>query len=400
MPRIVSAQVTRSNGSTFDAKIANLTPASLFLITQEPLLFRERVLVSLLGVEVDGEVAFAVAEPRLGGVIVFNATRPARETLMQHLDEVEVYAVAIGGAGEAVEEWLDPTTSGGTAKVRLDHTAKIEDLTPLAFPVVELGVPVKQAIDLETVHEMPVIGARLGEASRPAATSQSWPIVDPDTLVPIDDAERAPAKKNPPDYADTPTPQNMPVIGAPDLYKRPPLVVKGKKTKPADPVPTPAPRAMTPPPPAARTPSKPRIPKREDPTLPDLPPDEAARLHASIKAEPVRALSTLQMPVVQVELPVLEPDGMTIAFTTLAHFRAHYESTMMHGGIIARAGPHIVGQQRSLILSIVQIEERYSLVGRVAFNGKDGSVGFMIESFLSHRPYLEALSQRTEFVLR
>jgi hypothetical protein len=359
MPRIVSAKVTRSNGSTFDAKVANLTPASLFLITREPLIFRERVSLSLLEVEVEGEIAFAVAEPRLGAVVVFSATRAARDVLLQHLDDVEVFAVALGTEAE-VEE--------------------VAELMPLAFPTLELGVKVaKDGIDLETVDEMPL---------------------DPDTLVPIDSAEGPPAKKNPPDYTETPTPQNMPVIGAPDLYKRPPLVLKGKKMKPTEPIPTPVPRVMTPPPPAARTPSKPRIPKREDPTLPDLPPDEAAKLYAGIKAEPVRALSTLQLQPVSIELPVLEPDGVTIAFTTLAHFRAHYETTMMHGGLIARAGPHIVGQQRSLILSIVQIEERYSLVARVAFNGKDGSVGFMIESFLSHRPYLEALSQRTEIAAR
>jgi hypothetical protein len=402
MPRIVSASVMRSDGRTFEAKLANLTTASLFLITRESLNFRERVSVSMLGVSVEGEVAFAIAEPRLGAVIVFQPTRAVRDVLLRHLDEIEVYAVALGADpsmhknGTVEESWLESTTAaGGGKRLRTPKPSSELEVTPVdqAPPVAAIAqIPPlgSEGLDLETVDEMPI---------------------DPDTLVPHEGAESDDAKKTPPDYTESPTPQNMPVIGAPDLYKRPPLV-KGpaKKAKPASSKHTPLPNdaaaapgnptvpLSTPPPP----PSDKRVgsrAKREDPTIPDLPHDELARIQASIKAEPVR-MPLLPSPSASAELPSLEPDACTVLFMTHAHFRAHYETTMMHGGIIVRADPMVVGQQRALVLRIAGLEEQYSLVGRVAFNGKDGSVGFMIESFLHHRPLLEALANRSEAAAR
>lgn len=366
--RIVSAKVTRTDGRSFEAKLANLTPQSLFLISREPLVFRERVSVELLGVEIEGEVAFAVAEPRLGAVIVFHAAKAVRDVLIRHLDEIEVYALALGSDANA--------------------RALAEANTP------PLG---SESVDLETVDEIPI---------------------DPDTLVPHDGAESEQAKQYPPDYTESPTPQNMPVIGAPDLYKRPPLLVKGVAKKKT---PVPAPPAVTPPPipgeprsnrgavgpdpviravsavpqapltmqlpvvqatPApARGASRAKNLPREDATLSDTP------------LEPIRL--PIPSPSASAELPVLEGDRCTVVFATQASFRAHYETTMMHGGIIVRAEPMIVGQQCALVLRVLSVDEHYSLIGRVAFNGKDGSVGFMIESFLHHRPMLEALANRS-----
>lgn len=416
MPRIVSANVTRADGRTFEAKLANLTTSSLFLITREALNFRERVHVALFGVSVEGEVAFAIAEPRLGGVIVFHAPRAVRDTLARHLDEIEVFAVALRdkqNGAQVEEEWLEATTTAGAG--RRMSSAKPSEAEPT--PVVEVG-PAGSNLNLrwtERTSAKPQSPTELqqipplGSEGLDLETVDELPL-DPDTLVPVEEAAGAPAKKYPPDYQDAPTPQNMPVIGAPDLYKRPPLVVKGKKkpssgqAPPIDPPPLAAMPAQTAPilPEAQkRTPSRPRPVKREDPTIPDLPHDDLARIQASIRPEPVRLPTpSLGAPPADVELPVLEIDGCTVVFATQPHFRAHYETTMMHGGIIVRADPMLVGQQRALILRIAKVDEGYSLVGRVAFNGKDGSVGFMIESFLHHRPMLEAIANRTAAAAR
>jgi hypothetical protein len=343
-------------------------------------------------------------------VIVFQAVRHAREVLARHFEEIEVYAVALGAKPGAVveEEWLEPTTAAGTAKH--DLSAKPNDPTPIAIPAAPVPADSQENLrwsertsaarssGSHPTHPLPAQGkAKLPDVLDQETVDELK--LDPDTLVPHDGAETDSAKANPPDYTESPTPQNMPVIGAPDLYKRPPLVAKKKTTKAE------APAAPPPPPP----PDKPRqtsraLPKakREDPTLPDLPPDEVVKLAQSIKPEPLRPISG-QIPGTSApppELPLLDTDGCTIAFSSFAHFRAHYETTMMHGGIIVRADPMMVGQQRALVLRIGQYEESYSLVGRVAFNGKDGSVGFMIESFLNHRPFLEGLAQRTEAAAR
>ncbi|MEM1024856.1 MAG: hypothetical protein AAGD10_03055 [Myxococcota bacterium] len=89
-------------------------------------------------------------------------------------------------------------------------------------------------------------------------------------------------------------------------------------------------------------------------------------------------------------IPVLDSDGYTVRFASVAAYRHQYDEHVEHGGLVARGGPVRVGQQKMLVLEIPG-RERYTVSARVMFNSS-GQVGFMFESFALHKDRLRQLA--------
>lgn len=60
----LGAFVVAESGADFTCEIANLTPRTLFLLTDHPLSFRDKVSVTFFSVEVRGEIALCSDSPR------------------------------------------------------------------------------------------------------------------------------------------------------------------------------------------------------------------------------------------------------------------------------------------------------------------------------------------------
>jgi hypothetical protein len=190
MPRTVNARVTRTDGTTFEARVANLTVASALLVTDEPLAFRDHLVISIFGVTIESEVALAISDPRLGAVVAFAAPENIRDVLAAYAADIEVLTLAFEPPTEQ-DQWGDPTTAASPIVARLESST--EPLQP-ERPTVRTSRPriAPDSLDQETFDELHM---------------------DIDTLVhseiPLEPA------------IDTPTPQNMPVMHG--VRARPPL---------------------------------------------------------------------------------------------------------------------------------------------------------------------------------
>jgi hypothetical protein len=87
MAGILSAHVVPESGNDFTARIANLTPATVFVETKMHLEFGERVTVTFFSVSVEGVVIHASVDPP-GVVVVFDATPETRSQIVERMGEV------------------------------------------------------------------------------------------------------------------------------------------------------------------------------------------------------------------------------------------------------------------------------------------------------------------------
>ncbi len=103
---VVHADILDESGHRFIAEIANLGSTGVFLKTDEPLVFGQRLSLRLFGVRVRGEVLFVASDPA-GVVVGLRASAQALSTIEANRSQVEVLS---GRAGE-VDPWLEDTTT-------------------------------------------------------------------------------------------------------------------------------------------------------------------------------------------------------------------------------------------------------------------------------------------------
>jgi hypothetical protein len=84
----LGAFVVAESGIDFTCEIANLTPQSLFLLTDEPLAFREQVSITFFAVEIRGEVALCSDAPR-GLLVVFEAPQAIQRHIVAHMAKAQ-----------------------------------------------------------------------------------------------------------------------------------------------------------------------------------------------------------------------------------------------------------------------------------------------------------------------
>lgn len=106
MPTALSARVVPEDGDAFDAPVANLTPSSLFLLTEAPLSFRQALSLKIGEISLHGEVALCCVEPP-GVIVTYRATA---EALQELEDFMEALPVVVGGSsGTSLEDFQSTT---------------------------------------------------------------------------------------------------------------------------------------------------------------------------------------------------------------------------------------------------------------------------------------------------
>lgn len=94
MATALSARVVPEDGDAFDAPVSNLTPTSLFVLTEAPLSFRQALTLKVGELSLHGEVAFTCVQPP-GAVVSFRTTV---EALQELEDFMETLPVLVGGS--------------------------------------------------------------------------------------------------------------------------------------------------------------------------------------------------------------------------------------------------------------------------------------------------------------
>lgn len=101
MATALSARVLPEDGDAFDAPVANLSPTSLFVLTEAPLTFRQALTLKIGELSLHGEVAFTCVTPP-GAVVTFRTTA---EALQELEDFMETLPVLVGGSpGTTLED--------------------------------------------------------------------------------------------------------------------------------------------------------------------------------------------------------------------------------------------------------------------------------------------------------
>ncbi len=102
MAMALIARVVPEDGDAFDAPVANLTPSSLFVLTESKLAFRQALTLKLGEISLHGEVVFVCVEPP-GAVITYRATV---EALQELEDFMETLPTVVGGtSGTSLEDF-------------------------------------------------------------------------------------------------------------------------------------------------------------------------------------------------------------------------------------------------------------------------------------------------------
>lgn len=102
MAMALNARVVPEDGDAFDAPVANLTPSSLFVLTESTLTFRQALTLKIGEISLHGEVVFVCVEPP-GAVITYRATADALQELE---DFMETLPALVGGtSGTSLEDF-------------------------------------------------------------------------------------------------------------------------------------------------------------------------------------------------------------------------------------------------------------------------------------------------------
>jgi len=102
MPTALSARVVPEDGDAFDAPVANLTPSSLFLLTEAPLSYRQALSVKIGEISLHGEVALCCVEPP-GALVSYRATAEALQELEDFMETLPV--IVAGSPGVSLEDF-------------------------------------------------------------------------------------------------------------------------------------------------------------------------------------------------------------------------------------------------------------------------------------------------------
>lgn len=162
MPRVCSAKIALPSRVEIEAEIANLSAASVFIKTVEPLLFGDRLTLTLFDVAVEATVAFVSGEPR-GAVLVFTADVSLREQIAINAPGIEVLAPSPEMIRNSWVDGLDPNTEPGITSISDDLldglepaksavSEELEPATALALPPIEPEPEMEPALELDAIH--------------------------------------------------------------------------------------------------------------------------------------------------------------------------------------------------------------------------------------------------------
>lgn len=160
MPRPVSVEITPQDGPAFFAEIANLTARSMFVKTELPLRFRDRVSITFFDVTFAGEVVHRNTNAPAGAVVIFEAPQPVRDAINATLDEVEnldahqeLFAERTAPYGLSEQDIIDLATPDPAPDDDPDTSryAPTEDVSILD--------PVEEALPMDAIIDEAVAGS-------------------------------------------------------------------------------------------------------------------------------------------------------------------------------------------------------------------------------------------------
>jgi hypothetical protein len=362
----LTAVVTTLAGRSFEVPVTNLTSRSLFVRTAQPLTFGDDVILSLFGQTTAAVVAFVAHQPR-GAVLVMTPTDKLEAAIEKHQESVEVMAAPPVDA----DAWREITN---TEALLADALPEPDDRTH------ELTAP-PEAGD----------GPAIEQRSSPAAEGPTTdPRVDPEppnaAVARIGLVQRA--GLGPSDRDAVRDPVGDPATRAARDPARIPARDAARPEAARDPARPEAARGAARPE-AARDAARPEAaPPRPDPAprRPSSPPSRPSLSVPEPRTDPAGSETEDDSPV-----PRLERDGYTVRFGSRASYRAQHDSHLEHGGLVVRAPPMKVGEQKMLVLDVPGCD-RYTVSARVVFN-QPGQVGFMLDSFSLHRDRLRRMAE-------
>lgn len=150
------ARVIPEGSQAFQARIANLTPGSIFILGGGALRFRQAVTVHLGEVALHGEVVLMCRRPE-GALVAFRPSESALRQIEDIMDEVEVLEV-------------------GISKTSLEDLARISDRELDALPEGDPEGPTNtegEPLDLEDTDSAMLAGG-------PRARAQTVPAASPE----------------------------------------------------------------------------------------------------------------------------------------------------------------------------------------------------------------------------
>ncbi len=436
------ALVRTDAGALHECAVANLSERGAFLRTGADIGIRQELKVELLDLVVRAHVLFVCSEPK-GVVVAFDADLEARTVLMQAEDDVEVLP---GQGVEVGDPWGEDTAAG----VILDadvSTPEIGEATMEALDAIDVEEPIPPTLsadDLMPFEPAPAADAASGGldpmlfAAAMIDDSSGQPPGDAlPMLEPLDVPEPGPLPEISVDLSDLadfasdladPGPSTAaeaaqplpvqalvpepfeadlsePALAEPQLPVAEPAVAEPAQVLIPDPpapaadirqtetelppvkAPTPAPRVVdsAAPPASAQTPAAPAPASVEMPQAASSAPPPAS----AASPEP-ESLEVEGDPVPTTDLPSLERDGFTVNFDSVEAYKAQFEHSLKHGGLVVSADALAIGTQRMLALKVPGADV-YTVSARVVFY-ETGKLGFMLDSFALHRSRLQGLA--------
>ena len=188
LPLEPQAEVVTETGARFLASVANLATTGLFLKTEQPLRFGQRLSLRLFGVSARGEVLFVSADP-CGVVIGLRASPTALATLEAYRNRFETV-----GATPLEDLWAEDTSDG--AEPHTIEIAVATGATGARPPYVDAPTPLELPLDPELVAAAAIddSGATpIVDAWEGLATAADIPV-----LSPIDDNSTPRMAERPP----------------------------------------------------------------------------------------------------------------------------------------------------------------------------------------------------------
>ncbi|MBK6689328.1 MAG: hypothetical protein IPG45_32975 [Deltaproteobacteria bacterium] len=132
MPTLLKANILTADGGRFQAPVANLSAAGLFLRTSEDLHFGQKVTIHLLGFAIPGEVLFISSEP-VGVVVAITPPAGARPVIEVRSKTVEV--VSATGPAQPWEE--DTANEANVSSILVDDLVAAPAVHAVTSPQID-----------------------------------------------------------------------------------------------------------------------------------------------------------------------------------------------------------------------------------------------------------------------
>ena len=279
MPTLLKANILTADGGRFQAPVANLSSAGLFLRTSEDLHFGQKVTIHLLGFAIPGEVLFISAEP-VGVVVAIAPPAGARPVI-----EVRAKTVEVVSATGPAQPWEEDTANEANVSSIL-----VDDL---------VAAPAVQAVTSPEIDPWTIDGPG-GEKRESTAV----PILEPEEAPLLTDA-LSPAPVAP--LASEPPPAPLKVDFEVALDPR--LFASAALDDSADLPPPEAPKAPPPPPPPVGLPS----PRPRAQSMPARPAVQRTSTPLPWATPPAPIAPAAPAPVLSMPAPLSPPRGNSVA---------------------------------------------------------------------------------------